>query len=274
MTPVACRAILVPMEIKKVFGIVLVLAGAVVGVKMLFRPSPVQAPAIQTSPIEMPARKEEPNPAPPAVSLEQSGAFIRQNASSLSSHPKLTDWLKTENLMRRIAAAVDLIANGDTPRDSLDFLNPRKRFLVKKEGKKMYVDPRSYTRYDVAADVFASLDAQGAAKLVMELNGPFQAACRELDCRVPDFKETLVRAIKGLLQTPVVSGEIRLNERVISYSMADPKLEGLNAAQKHLLRMGPQNTAKIQGKLREIAKALGLAEDQLPRSQLYSPKVL
>jgi hypothetical protein len=37
----------------------------------------------------------------------------------------------------------------------------------------------------------------------------------------------------------------------------DPDLENLTAAQKHLLRMGPENIRVIQAKLREIAQALG-----------------
>jgi len=43
----------------------------------------------------------------------------------------------------------------------------------------------------------------------------------------------------------------------------------LDDAQKDLLRMGPQNIRKIQKKLREIAVALGVSENQLPRSKGY-----
>ena len=43
-------------------------------------------------------------------------------------------------------------------------------------------------------------------------------------------------------------------ERV--YHFEDPALEGLSPAEKHLLRMGPVNTMKIQGGLRRLASAL------------------
>jgi len=46
--------------------------------------------------------------------------------------------------------------------------------------------------------------------------------------------------------------------------MADEDLENLSDAQKHLLRMGPQNTRKIQNKLWEMAVALGVPKSQLP----------
>jgi hypothetical protein len=84
-----------------------------------------------------------------------------------------------------------------------------------------------------------------------------------------DFQDTLIRAIKELLGTPIVEGDIALKEGVISYYMVDEDLEGLSDAQKHLLRMGPQNTRKIQNKLREMAVALGVPESQLPNAQAF-----
>ena len=47
-----------------------------------------------------------------------------------------------------------------------------------------------------------------------------------------------------------------LRERSILYEYVDPKLEGLNAAQKQLLRMGPKNAALVAAKLREVEAAL------------------
>lgn len=52
----------------------------------------------------------------------------------------------------------------------------------------------------------------------------------------------------NLLATPVVEKDIILidSEKGINYLMVDEYLEKLNPAQKHLLRMGPENTLKIQ----------------------------
>jgi len=40
--------------------------------------------------------------------------------------------------------------------------------------------------------------------------------------------------------------------------------QALSAAQKQLLRMGPQNVRMVQNKLREIAAALGIPASKLP----------
>ena len=44
----------------------------------------------------------------------------------------------------------------------------------------------------------------------------------------------------------------------VSYTFADRELEGLSLAQKHLLRLGPDNARRVQDKLRALARALEL----------------
>jgi len=272
---------------KRVVGIVIaVLACVAIGLGVYFY---IQ-PAKEAIPVKMPIVKEAPPPPPekaiqeeekkisPVVlpKLEQSDDLVREKARDLSSNPKLADWLNIKNIVRRIAAAVDSIAEGNSPRVPLNFLNPKKGLTVKKKGERLYVNPKSYTRYNLVADIFESLNAEGAVRVFKELKPLFQEAYRELGYPDRDFQDTLIRAIKELLRTPVVEGDILLEEKAISpsmISMADEKLEDLSDAQKHLIRMGPKNTAKIQGKLREIARALGVPENQLPKSRVYFSKV-
>ena len=255
-------------------------------------PAPVEKPAVK--PAEKPAVKEAPPPPPPQKvvreeekkippvilpNLGQSDEVLREKARALSSNPKLADWLKIRNIIRRITAAVDSVADGHSPRASLKFLAPKKQFSVQTKGEKFYISPKSYTRYNLTADVFQSLNAEGIVRVFKEFKPLFQDAYRELGYKDRDFQDTLVRAIKELLRAPVVEGDVLLEEseeKVVSNlaaTMADEKLEDLSDAQKHLLRMGPKNTAKIQGKLREIAQALGVPENQLPKSRVYYSKV-
>jgi len=214
-------------------------------------------------------------PAPQAVDLEHSDDVFRQKAQGLSGLPKFADWLKTEDLVRRLAAAVDCIANGTSPRDSLSFLSPKKKFAVKKVKGALCIDPKGYSRYDLVAGVVDSIDARAAGALIKDMNPYFQAASKELGAPPRNFQATLTKAVKELLKTPVVKRDIPLKEKVISFAIAplpDVQLEDLTAAQKHLLRMGPQNTVKIQAKLRDLALGLGVPADQLPQQRIYTVK--
>ncbi len=200
-------------------------------------------------------------------SLKESDEWFRKRIKDFWRYPELAEWLKVNDLIRRITAAVDNIADGQSPRPHLKFLTPGRGFAVVKEQEKLYLSPQSYRRYDLVAEAFASLDANGAVRIFRELKSLFQEAYRELGYPNEDFQDTLIRAIKELLSTPIVEENIALEQAVVTYQMADEDLENLSDAQKHLLRMGPQNTRKIQNKLWEIAVALGVPKNQLPNPQ-------
>ena len=113
------------------------------------------------------------------------------------------------------------------------------------------------------ADAFASLDTEGSIRLFRQLKPVIQEAYRDLGYPDQDFQDTLVKAIQELLRVPVVK-DVLVQKKVVSYEMIDPQLEKLSQAQKHLLRMGPENVQKIQSKLRELALALGVPSSKLP----------
>jgi hypothetical protein len=205
------------------------------------------------------------------VELDQSDEVLRELAGELSSHKELGSWLKSKDLIRRFVAAVDNIANGLSPRPQIDFFKPKGEFRVKRKRGRYYADPAGYRRYDLVGNVFSSLDTTQAVELYRRAKPLIQEAYTELGYPDEDFDGALAEAIVEMLKVPVVQGEMLLERKVISYSIADPGLENLSEAQKYLLRMGPENTRKIQKKLRELSAALDIPESLLPRAKVYLP---
>ena len=154
-------------------------------------------------------------------------------------------------------SAVDLIAHGDSPRVSVDFIELRGNFQASKAEGQEFMNPKSYQRYERIAGIIASLDTEGFVILYKQLRLPIQQAYRELGYPEEDFNSTLQKAIVSLLETPVVEDKIYLKKGVLVYTMKNPELEDLTSAQKHLLRMGPDNMRAIQAKLEAIAQRLG-----------------
>ena len=74
----------------------------------------------------------------------------------------------------------------------------------------------------------------------------------ELGYPAGHFRGTLITAIDQALATPVIEGPIELLQPEANYIYADESLESLNMVQKQLLRMGPENTAKIQDALQRF----------------------
>lgn len=196
--------------------------------------------------------------------LDESDDIVRKLAEELSTHRRLAIWLKSKDLIRKFTAAVDNIANGLSPRPQIEFFSPEDDFKAKERDGLFYMDPESYSRYDLVADVFLTLNPSQCAKLYKQSKLLLQEAYQDLGYPEGDFHKTLTKAIIELLEVPVVEGNIALEKKVVTFMMADPKLEGLSEAQKHLLRMGPENIQITQEKLRKIAGALGIPEDQLP----------
>lgn len=236
--------------------------------------SALEAPvAARATPSEKPAVEEEKEALKlPPVELDKSDELLRRLAQELSSHPRLSAWLKGKDLIRKFVAAVDNIANGQSPRIQVDFFTPLGKFDVVKKDGRFFIDPRSYERYNLVSDVFISLDTKSCLRLFRGLKPLFQDAYKELGYPTEDFNDTLIRAIEELLRVPVVDAPVEVEKKVVSYGFVDEELEGLSPAQKHFLRMGPENVQVIQTKLREAALGLGLTKDQLPRPWTYRPK--
>ncbi len=257
--------------------VVIAIIAAGLGLYYYYYGKPAKAPISEPTakqispPLEKPVSGKEPSVIP-LPALKDSDEWLRKKLKDLSPYPKLAEWLKINDLIRRITAAVDNIAHGMSPRAHLKFLTPSRPFTVVKKGEELYLNPQSYRRYDLVADVFSSLDAKSAVRIFREVKPLFQEAYRELGYPNQDFQETLVQAIKELLGTPIVKGDIVVVQGVTTYQMTDENLEDLDDAQKDLLRMGPQNIRKVQNKLREMALALEVPENELPKPQIYAAK--
>ena len=186
------------------------------------------------------------------VDLDESDGLVRDLAKKLSFHPDLAQWLLTDDLIRKFVAAVDNIANGNSPRKHIDFFTPKGEFKVVEKNGQYIADPASYTRYSPVAGVFSSLNAQECVSLYQKLYPVIQQAYRDLGYPGGNFNRTLLRAIQELLGVPIIEGDVLLEAKLLSFEMAVPELENLSQAQKHLFRMGPQNIRIIQTKLREL----------------------
>jgi hypothetical protein len=203
----------------------------------------------------------------PAIDLPPLGEtdpLVREMVRQISTNPKVVSWLTTNNLIRNFTVVVANVADGTTPAKQLQVLRPSSSFQIIDRGD-LYIDPRSYARYDSLAAAAMSLDPAGSAKLYTTLKPRIEDAYRELGFPNTPFDRTLERALVSLLNTPVVEGQIRVQPLGgFGYEFASPKLEALTGAQKQLLRAGPDNVRVIQAALRNIALALGIPSERLP----------
>lgn len=243
---------------------VVVLAMVLIGLYFAFRsgaPAGPQAPTPVPAPAATVAAESTPAPArlelPP---LNASDALVRGWIAALSANRDFARWLIPDQLIRKFVAAVDNIAEKEDPIAHIRHLAPPTRFQAMGPRHALVADPKSYRRFDAFASVAASIDATAAARLYLNLGPLFDDAYAELGRSKGEFHQTLLRALGHLLATPASPRRFDLVRQKVFFAFADPRLEALAPAQKMMIRMGPDNRAKVQAKLEEFRAALEAAE--------------
>jgi hypothetical protein len=235
------------------------------------RSAPQQAPQTATAAAPVPLATSH---APAAICaanedialppLDESDTFAGTMATSLSMHPRVVAWLATDDIIRRFVNVVDTVATGKSPTSYVGALRPSGAFRTRERGNALLIDARSFDRYAQLAQAVTSVDAAAAARVCSALKPRLLDAYAELGPRAASFDTALEQAIVAVLRTPAIDADTPLVPDGARFGFADPALEALTPAQKHLARMGPTHLRAVQDKIREIALALGIPPDHLP----------
>jgi len=214
--------------------------------------APVPAPA-QTAA----ADAADPGVVPLDLDLENSDGAVRELAGMEDLPQALRPGLLQKDLVRLAVAVVDRIARGESPAPLLPFLAPAEPLRTMERNGALVLDPASYRRYDALATAFAAVPDRTWIRWYRTLRPTLEKAFRELGYPGLSFDQRLRQAMRHLLQAPEAPSAPGLERKLLSCAFADPALEGLSAAQKHLLRMGPGNAARVRGKLGALLSLLG-----------------
>ncbi|RUO36138.1 hypothetical protein CWE13_09720 [Aliidiomarina shirensis] len=164
--------------------------------------------------------------------------------------------MQSENMLRKFVVFVDNMARGEVVREAAVINGPQSRFIVQQIDGQIYVDERSYSRYNDIVSWFYEMDTDILVSQYERFQPLFEEAFGEIKEPGMNFEERVLDAIAILLDTPEPRGLLALSDEEVMYTYADPELENLPAAQKQMLRIGPDNRALVKSKLREIRQRL------------------
>ncbi|MGI2261078.1 DUF3014 domain-containing protein [Shewanella sp. GXUN23E] len=224
-------------------------------------PLPVAEAVPEPEPTPVPHPQPEPQtPAAPASeplpSLNDSDTFIEDKTLKLADGMDISKLLVTQNMARQFVVFVDNLAQGELARKVSPLKGPSQIFTVTDITDKTYLNPDSYHRYDVYADFLSSLDEQQLVATYDKLQPLLNEAFDELGYQNTDFNERVTQAIDQMLAAPVIEDPIELNTISVNYQFVDPELEALPAAQKLMIRMGPENSRKVKAVLKKLKAQL------------------
>lgn len=222
--------------------------------------TPAAAASVEVEPIVVDVVEVEASVAEAAVDLPRlndSDSFVAEKISELSSGTSLLGYLVDEQLVRRAVVLVENISRGQYPQTALPYKPIVEEMQVSSDDGRLFtMEAASYTRFDAAVAAFVALDTEQTVGLYRLLSPLLQQAYAEIGFRDAEFEQALIKAIDAVLSAPEIEGPFQLVKPSVMYLYADTRLEELANMNKQLIRLGPENSARLKAKLREFKQAL------------------
>jgi Protein of unknown function (DUF3014) len=262
--------------------IALVLATAVGGWLWLRDPSPQtepEVPATESLPVlpEEPQVKHplagvdgEPTDVPvPLPALEDSDAPLAAELSTLVGAQAVSTWLVPDGAVRRFVASIDNLPR-EKVAEKIRAIRPVPGALVVDRPpidaatgeERITLSPANYARYEPAVKLLSALDMRQVGLLYRSYYPLLQQAYEDLGYPGRYFNDRLVEVIDHLLEAPVPTEPPALVQPKAMYEFADVALEERSAGQKLMIRMGPQNAARVKERLTALRAEITRAAPQ------------
>jgi hypothetical protein len=210
----------------------------------------------------------------PALEIDDGDSLLKKLAAGWSDDALFAKWLAAASL-RHLVAAVQAVADGQSPRASLPFVSIAGPFAVREEaappakkrpGKKspppapgrVFIAPASYARYDAPTRALTSVPAATAGAAYGELRPFLDAVFSEVGRPGQHFDDVFTAALTRLTKVKLPDGDLELVPKGLAYAFKDEALEQLTPAEKHVLRMGPDSGRAVQAWLRAFGQSAGL----------------
>ncbi len=263
-------------------GVVL-LVGIVAVALYVYLPDILRQPATETAsvPPAVPPVVSEPPPirhpieqvqvpppadAQPLPPLAQSDEPALAAAQRLVGKESLGRYFYLDSLVRRVVVTVDNLPRKQVPeRYRLTKPIPG-QFVVTEERDATFLNPKNQARYAPAVLFFEGIDSRKLVGLYVRFYSLLQEEYQNLGQPGGYFNDRVVEAIDDMLAAPELHQPVQLVRPNVWYKFADAGLEARSAGQKLMIRIGPENAARVKAKLKDIRRELtGAAERPAPQ---------
>jgi hypothetical protein len=216
--------------------------------------SPASPPAptdVATPPADAPL--QYPVPTDPYTALPMLEASDEAFVAALGeavAEPTFTQFVETQGLIRRLVVAIDNLPNGRLSMKQRPLKAVAGALAVTGDESTLTLSADNYARYGPLVALAERVDPAALAGVYRHYYPLFQQAYQELGYPDAYFNDRLVAVIDHLLAASPVDGPVRLVQPHVLYRYADPALEARSPGHKILLRMGPENSRRVQAVLR------------------------
>lgn len=199
----------------------------------------------------------EPEPVLPL--LNNSDSYVREELATMDGTSSLLMYLVSDELVRKFVVMIENISRGEFPERNLPMLYPQERMTVTELGSEFYLmDEQSYQRFNALVTSLTNISTESAVDFYQQLQPLFQEAYAELGLRNSEFNDVLMLAIDNVLNARMAPQPQQLIRPNLNYLYANPEIENYSDVEKLLLRLGPENTERLQRRLEFFKRRLEL----------------
>lgn len=219
-------------------------------------------PIIEPPPVEVTIEDPVIEEAPESTTIQlpalnASDAFVFNELSGIPNGTAVISLLAQDQIVRKFVVFVENVSRGEYPQTGVPYKPLGVEMPVRNIDDNLFVmEASAHARFNEIVDTFTSLDTDAAYALYRLLSPLFQQAYAEIGFRDRSFDDTLRSAISNVLRAEEVEGPFQLVKPSVMYLYADASIENLQEVHKLLIRMGPDNTAKIKAKLQDFSERL------------------
>ena len=182
--------------------------------------------------------------------------ILRDELVSLIGPEKTARWYPQAQPVQRLLTILNAFSDGRISAKHVAFLHHGEPFAVRQDASgRFYLSEASYPRFSPLVYTLTDLNPVRIADLFRRLERPLNRLYRSLGFS-GDVRAALNSSFDHVLQAPVLDRPPSLVRPSVHYRYADRRLEGLDAVAKQLIRMGPENTRRLQSWVRDLRKAL------------------
>ena len=169
---------------------------------------------------------------------------------------QLRKYFNLQEQARRLVITVDNLPREHVPSQLRITRGVPELLRVQKDGETITLDPSNYERYDRIISYVEKMDARKIGRLYAKFYPLLQRTYEETGFPEERFHDRVLAALDDMMDAPRPAGPIRLVQPKVLYRFEDDHLESLSAGQKIMIRVGPDNAARLRKVLARVRAAI------------------
>ena len=169
---------------------------------------------------------------------------------------QLRKYFNLQEQARRLVITVDNLPREHVPSQLRITRGVPELLRVQKDGETITLDPSNYERYDRNISYVEKMDARKIGRLYAKFYPLLQRTYEETGFPEERFHDRVLAALDDMMDAPRPTGPIRLVQPKVLYRFEDDHLESLSAGQKIMIRVGPENAARLRKVLARVRAAI------------------